>query len=130
MSHSVTNITATETKRHKAALKTKLRDLLDASRERVDLQIEYVADSLDRVRSSTDRDVAVQRLDQQAHLIHEVESALVKIEKRTYGLCEKCEKPIPRDRLDAVPWAPLCVACQSQVEVVSTHGYGSLVAVA
>jgi RNA polymerase-binding protein DksA len=110
-------ITTAESRHRKMALASKLRELLDVSREREELRIEYLADPTDQVRSNTDREMTVQRLDHQTRLIHYVQSALVKIEDGVYGLCERCEEPIPRKRLDAVPWARLCVPCQSEVEV-------------
>ena len=122
MATQVTTITAAETKRRKAALESKLRELLGLSREREELRIEYLADPIDRVKSNTDREMAVQRLDHQTRLIHDVQSALAKIEERAYGLCERCEEPIPRKRLDAVPWARLCVPCQSEAEAAGHHG--------
>ena len=112
----VITITGTESKRRKAALASKLRELLDTSREREELRIEYLADPTDQVRSNTDREMTVQRLDHQARLIHDVQSALGKIDEGVYGLCERCDEPIPCMRLDAVPWARLCVPCQSEVE--------------
>ena len=39
--------------------------------------------------------------------------ALVKIEAGTYGRCEQCGRPIPQARLQALPYAALCVACKS-----------------
>ena len=44
----------------------------------------------------------------------EVEHALGKLEKGTYGLCDSCGKPIPSDRLEAVPQANLCVECKAR----------------
>ena len=43
------------------------------------------------------------------HLIDEVEAALVRIEDGTYGTCAVCGKPIAKERLEAVPWATLCI---------------------
>ena len=71
MATQVTTITATETRWRKAALESKLKESLGVSREREELRIEYVADPLDQVRSSTDREVALQRLDHQTRLIAE-----------------------------------------------------------
>jgi DnaK suppressor protein len=84
-----------------------------ALRQREELRIDQVADPLDQVRSSTDRRMAVQRLDQQTRLMHNIRSALGKIEEGSYGLCERCEERIPLKRLDAVPWARFCIPCQS-----------------
>lgn len=41
----------------------------------------------------------------------DVEHALKRLENRTYGRCEGCGVPIPFERLEAIPWARLCVAC-------------------
>jgi len=45
-----------------------------------------------------------------------VENALQRIEDGTYGLCQQCGKEIPAKRLEALPWAERCVACEAQVE--------------
>lgn len=116
MTTQITTITTPEISRRRAALESKLKELLGASAEREELRIEHLADPIDQVRSSTDRELAVQRIDHQARLIHDIQSALAKIEQSAYGICERCEKPILRKRLDAVPWARLCVACQSEKE--------------
>lgn len=47
--------------------------------------------------------------------IHDVEDALAKIEDGTFGACEKCEKPIEEDRLEANPAARTCMACMNTV---------------
>jgi DnaK suppressor protein len=83
------------------------------------LKIEAVADALDQVISSTERELAVTRLESAARLLRDIRSALARIDKATYGFCEACEEPIPDKRLDAVPWAPLCIRCQEQAEARS-----------
>ncbi len=40
-----------------------------------------------------------------------VESALIKVEAGTYGICERCGESIPLARLDALPYSTLCVDC-------------------
>ncbi|MGI2336422.1 MAG: TraR/DksA family transcriptional regulator [Dehalogenimonas sp.] len=49
-------------------------------------------------------------LDQMA----EVESALDKLEKGTFGKCEKCGQSIDPARLTALPYAKMCMACKSK----------------
>jgi len=44
----------------------------------------------------------------------EVEHALLKLEKGTYGLCDSCGQPIDPARLEALPHANLCVSCKSK----------------
>jgi len=46
----------------------------------------------------------------------EVERALGKLGKGTYGLCDNCGQPIARDRLEALPWARLCLSCKAGEE--------------
>lgn len=40
-----------------------------------------------------------------------IEAALEKIEDGVYGLCEECNQPISKTRLNAIPYAPLCIKC-------------------
>src|SRR5215469_18652119 len=44
-----------------------------------------------------------------------IEEALDRIEAGDYGVCLGCEEPIPAKRLQAVPWAKYCVACQQEL---------------
>ena len=44
----------------------------------------------------------------------EVECALDKLKKGTYGLCDSCGKPIPLARLEAMPQANLCLGCRAR----------------
>jgi len=45
-----------------------------------------------------------------------IESALARIENEKYGLCARCSKKIPRERLEAIPYALLCIECKSSEE--------------
>jgi RNA polymerase-binding transcription factor DksA len=45
-----------------------------------------------------------------------IESALTRISQGKYGYCIKCEKRIPPDRLEAIPYALMCVGCKSEEE--------------
>ena len=48
--------------------------------------------------------------------MREVEHALERLDQGTYGVCERCDKPIPAERLEVRPFSTLCVDCQSQAE--------------
>lgn len=45
-----------------------------------------------------------------------IDSAITRIEQGKYGLCMKCSKKIPRARLEAIPYALMCIECQSSDE--------------
>jgi YteA family regulatory protein len=49
-------------------------------------------------------------------VLHQIEEAERRLEEGTYGTCAHCACEIPRERLEAVPWATLCVDCQRQQE--------------
>jgi len=45
-----------------------------------------------------------------------IDSALTRINQGKYGLCVKCGKKIPQDRLEAMPYALMCIECKSAEE--------------
>lgn len=51
--------------------------------------------------------------------LESVNSALRAIEKGSYGICERCEKPIDPARLEVRPDATLCLDCQREVERIA-----------
>ncbi len=63
-----------------------------------------------------DREFALSLVSNEQEALYEIEEALKRLEQSTYGLCGMCEKPIRKERLQAVPFARLCVNCQSEVE--------------
>src|SRR5271167_322149 len=63
-----------------------------------------------------DRDFALSLLSSDQDAVYEIEEALKRIEKKTYGICELTGKPIPRARLDAIPWTRFTVQAQAQLE--------------
>jgi DnaK suppressor protein len=100
----------------KQALQEKLRELLQPSAERESIKVETFPELFDQLSSAANRELAIHLVDRNARLVREVEAALARLEDGTYGLCESCEEPIPIKRLDAMPWARLCVACQTRYE--------------
>ena len=63
-----------------------------------------------------DRDFALSLLSSDQDAVYEIEEALKRIEKKTYGVCELTAKPIPRARLEAIPWTRFTVEAQAQLE--------------
>ena len=61
--------------------------------------------------------LAVERLSQIAahdrlqHTLAEVRRAQEKLDEGTYGTCDRCERAVHGPRLDAMPWATLCIEC-------------------
>jgi RNA polymerase-binding transcription factor DksA len=61
-------------------------------------------------------DFALRLLSHEQDALYEIDEALHRIELGTYGVCEMSGKPIPRVRLEAIPFARFTVECQSQRE--------------
>jgi DnaK suppressor protein len=55
--------------------------------------------------------------------LSQIERALQMMREGRYGVCEMCEKPIPITRLNALPFAPLCIDCQRLQEASGRTDY-------
>lgn len=63
-----------------------------------------------------DRDFALSLLSSDQDAVYEIEEALKRIEKGTYGVCELSNKAIPKARLEAIPWTRYTVEAQARLE--------------
>jgi DnaK suppressor protein len=63
------------------------------------------------------RDLAVVTLQRERKELAEVEAALARIKSGVFGICEICENPIREARLQALPWARLCIRCADRGDV-------------
>ena len=45
-----------------------------------------------------------------------IDSAISRIHNDRYGVCMRCNKKIPKERLEAIPYALMCISCQSSDE--------------
>jgi RNA polymerase-binding transcription factor DksA len=64
----------------------------------------------------SEEQVALGLLEQKEAIIAEINAALDRLEHGTFGRCESCQKPIPPERLEAVPYARYCVDCARRIE--------------
>jgi len=86
-------------------------DSLAQEREPGDVQFDEESGEGGTVTVDRERDLALSA--QALAAVEEIEDALVRITKKTYGACERCHQPIMKARLRALPYARLCVACKS-----------------
>jgi len=63
-----------------------------------------------------DRDFALGLLSQEQDSLYEIDQALKRVEQGGYGMCEMSNKPIPKARLEALPFARFTVECQAEIE--------------
>ena len=76
----------------------------------------FVGDRADAGSDASECDLALNLLSQEHDALREIDQALLRIETGAYGTCEISGKPIPRARLEAIPFARHTVECQSQIE--------------
>ena len=55
-------------------------------------------------------------LQNQEHALEEITAALDRIDRGTFGRCEECQGPIPKARLQALPYTRHCVACARKLQ--------------
>jgi len=75
-----------------------------------------VGDSIDQASQSLDKEILFELSDNERKILRDVDAALRKMEKGTYGLCEHCKKAIEKKRIKALPSARYCMVCQSGSE--------------
>ena len=63
-----------------------------------------------------ERETALNIASGETQRLREVSEALQRIQGGSYGICEGCEKEIPRKRLEVFPAARYCVECQGKLE--------------
>jgi DnaK suppressor protein len=68
----------------------------------------------DRGHSSEERSQVIAVVRALRSNLRDVERALSKMETGTFGICERCGKPISTERLEALPWAELCIDCKQR----------------
>jgi RNA polymerase-binding transcription factor DksA len=103
------------------------RRLQKVAREdvRVPVSDERRGDVLEQALTYGERQIAAQQLEISAKTIPQAIRALDFINNlldgkksgEEYGICIGCNKLIPQKRLEAVPWALCCIACQEKKDV-------------
>jgi DnaK suppressor protein len=73
-------------------------------------------DPIDQASMESDRDFIFRIKERESRLIAKINEALQRIEDGTYGICEKCGKPISIERLKARPVTTLCIRCKKKQE--------------
>jgi DnaK suppressor protein len=103
--------------RHLLELRERLQHQMSGlAKESAEEMASYSLHMADSGTDNFDRDFALSLLSSDQDAIYEIEEALKRIEKNTYGICELTGKPIPPTRLDAIPWTRFTVEAQSQLE--------------
>ena len=112
-----------------------LRSRLEEERERLRIDMQGLGDEVAALGQDQDlvgagvsnhvADVGTDVMEQEKDLVlignlqerlREVDHALERMDEGTYGICERCGKPINPERLEALPSATFCIDCKAIVD--------------
>ncbi|MCX7414040.1 MAG: TraR/DksA family transcriptional regulator [Planctomycetia bacterium] len=99
--------------RRRDALRSALAGDLTLLKE---LRSESPGDVIDAALDSTQDEISSQLAEVESRELASIENALERIRSGQYGTCEYCGCKIPLARLNALPYATMCIACQREVE--------------
>jgi len=98
-------------------LRERLLNQMDGlAKESAETLAGYSLHMADSGTDNFDRDFALSLLSSDQDAVYEIEEALKRIERETYGVCELTGKTIPKARLAAIPWTRFTVEAQAQLE--------------
>ncbi len=93
-----------------------LRSLRGFQHESRSLNPDCPQDPAEQCAAAYSKEFLFEYSNAQRQRLRAVEAALGRIEDGTFGQCAACEEEINPRRLQAVPWAQLCVSCQEKLE--------------
>lgn len=77
-------------------------------------------DAGDMASASHDRGLLYRLQEFDTSRLKKIDRVLSRIERDDYGVCQQCEEEIGVTRLEAIPWATLCLSCQEQADLHET----------
>ncbi len=63
-----------------------------------------------------DQDFTLGLIENEQETLEQIRSGLDRIRRGTYGMCQECQQPIARQRLQALPYTPHCIECARRLE--------------
>jgi len=88
---------------------------------RIDEEIEAMGGTQDNHLAETatatlDREIDYTLEENSIRMLTAIDAALKRMDEGAYGTCTNCGREIPAERLEAYPWASLCIDCKRQSE--------------
>jgi len=101
---------------YKSVLLKKRQELLASIRSEPEaLSIMRTPDEVEFAVKTAEQDVSAVTADLRSQTLREIEGALARVSRGSYGICESCGEEIPPARLKAIPWARRCVTCEELI---------------
>lgn len=96
------------------------RHLSEFYTESKEVETGIAQDVVDRAESSYTKEFLLSLSNKERKQLSLINEALKRIEKGTYGICQRCTQEIGKKRLEAIPWTPYCINCQEKEEEESS----------
>lgn len=114
------SVKGAKVERFKQRLIEKRRELLSGVRGSNMKSLEVAADGIqdiaDQASSAYTKEFLLSIGDAERRMLKQIDEALDRIRQDTYGLCDVCGEMIGERRLEALPFAKLCIGCQEEEE--------------
>ena len=109
-----------------------LRKMLEERRAEIHQKLRAIREDMpsyqDEVRDNEEQSVTdfaqemeFALMEMKAQTLIRIDEALLRVDQGTYGVCDECEQDIAEARLKAVPFALLCINCQSREEAAAAE---------
>ena len=72
----------------------------------------FEGDIVDQASADAEAELQIQLHQTDGRLLRAIEEALARMKYGTYGFCVRCKQPVPKARLEAVPWVRHCRDCK------------------
>jgi DnaK suppressor protein len=109
------------TDNHREILIQTKKELSGTRLNREEIAIKRVPDVIDDVQNTTEREFVFGSINRHWQTLRAIEEALRRLEEGSFGVCAECDRQIHPKRLQAVPWAALCLSCQEAKDTEETH---------
>lgn len=106
-----------ETKKILLDMRKQILNDIEEIRQREHAEHDEIGDDYDKAAQERERELGIILTAQEKNKLIAVDDALKRIDEGTYGICDECGEKISKQRLNAVPFAAMCVACKSKKEV-------------
>ncbi len=97
-------------------MKEEILNRLKQSREEEHKGQRDIGDEGDAATDAINRETSLALENRDIEVLKEIDYALTKMKKGTYGICESCGDEIPIERLKVLPFARYCLECQEEME--------------
>ena len=81
-----------------------------------ELRAQTSGDVVDAALDSVQDEISSQLAEVESRELARIENALRRMREGQYGICETCDIPIPMARINALPYATMCIKCQREAE--------------